>query len=70
MVIVFEDKIIVIEFKFAKTSKDVEVKMEEGKNQIKDRDYASPYEGKNKKIITVVFVTDDEKRQILSTQSE
>ena len=70
VVIVFEDKIIVIEFKFAKTSKDVEVKMEEGKNQIKDRDYASPYEGKNKKMITVVFVADDEKRQILSTQPE
>ena len=70
VVIVFEDKIIVIEFKFAKTSKDVEVKMEEGKNQIKDRDYASPYEGKNKKIITVVFVADDEKRQILSIRPE
>ena len=42
VVIVFKDKIIVIEFKFAKESKDVPAKKKEGEDQIKDRDYASP----------------------------
>ena len=65
VVIVFENKIIVIEFKFAKTSKDVPTKKKEGEDQIKDRDYASPYANTNKKIITAVFVADDKKRQII-----
>ena len=65
VVIVFKDKIIVIEFKFAKESKDVPAKKKEGEDQIKDRDYASPYANTNKKIITAVFVADDKKRQIV-----
>ena len=65
VVIVFEDKIIVIEFKFTKESKDVIPKKKEGEEQIKNRDYASAYESTNKKIITAVFVADDEKRQII-----
>ena len=65
VVIVFKDKIIVIEFKFAKESKDVPTKKKEGEDQIKDRDYASPYANSNKKIITAVFVADDKKKQIV-----
>ena len=38
---------------------------QEGEDQIKDRDYASPYANTNKKIITAVFVADDKKRQIV-----
>ena len=65
VVIVFNDKIIVIEFKLAKKSKDVSIKREEGEHQIQDRDYASAYANTNKKIITAVFVADDEKRQVI-----
>ena len=65
VVVVFKDKlVIVIEFKFALTSKDVDKKRQEGEEQIKSRDYASAYKS-TKKIITAVFVADDEKRQII-----
>ncbi len=65
VVVVFKDKlVIVIEFKFASTSKDVDKKRQEGEEQIKSRDYASAYKS-TKKIITAVFVADDEKRQII-----
>ena len=65
VVVVFKDKlVIVIEFKFAPTSKDVDKKRKEGEDQIKSRDYASAYKS-TKKIITAVFVADDEKRQII-----
>ena len=68
----FEDKIIIIEFKLAPTSKDVPAKKKEGEEQIKK--YVPAYkdissfinEGEkklsNKKIITAVFVADDEQR--------
>ncbi len=65
VVVSFKDKlIVVIEFKFASTSKDVDKKRQEGEEQIKSRDYASAYKS-TKKVITAVFVADDEKRQIV-----
>ena len=65
VVVSFKDKlIVVIEFKFAPTSKDVDKKRQEGEEQIKSRDYASAYKS-TKKVITAVFVADDEKRQIV-----
>ena len=65
VIVSFKDKlIVVIEFKFAPTSKDVAKKREEGEEQIKSRDYASAYKS-TKKVITAVFVADDEKRQIV-----
>ena len=59
----FEDKIIIIEFKLAPNSKDVPAKKKEGEEQIKK--YIPAYENTNKKVITTVFVADDEKRQIV-----
>ena len=65
VVITFKNKlVVVIEFKFAPTSKDVDKKRQEGEDQIKSRDYASTYKA-TKKIITAVFVADDETRQIV-----
>ena len=64
VVISFKDKlIIVIEFKFAKNSRGVFYQRKKGKEQIKSRDYASTYKN-TKKIITAVFIANDEKRQI------
>ena len=63
VVIPFDDKIIIIEFKLAPTSKDVQAKKKEGEVQIKK--YIPAYENINKKIITAVFVADDKKRQII-----
>ncbi len=65
VVIVFKNKVVVIEFKLAKNSSEVEKKRKEGEEQIKSRDYSSAYEGSNKKVINLVLVVDDEKRQIV-----
>ena len=64
IVIPFDDKIIIIEFKFAKNSRGVFYQRKKGKEQIKSRDYASTYKN-TKKIITAVFIANDEKRQIV-----
>ena len=63
LVIPFDNKIIIIEFKLAPTSKDVSVKKKEGEKQIKK--YLQAYANTNKKVVTAVFVADDEKRQII-----
>ena len=63
LVIPFEDKIIIIEFKFANTSKEVDKKRAEGQEQVTK--YAESYKNEGKKIITVVLVADNEKRQII-----
>ncbi|MBR0519575.1 PD-(D/E)XK nuclease domain-containing protein, partial [bacterium] len=72
VVIVFKDKVIVVEFKLAKKSSEVEKKRQEDLEQIKSRDYFSAYlnassfinEGE-KKVINLVLVADDEKRQLV-----
>ena len=64
IVIPFDDKIIIIEFKFAKTSRRVSYQRKKGKEQIESRDYASAYKS-TKKVITAVFVANDEKKQIV-----
>ena len=63
VLIQFDNYIIIIEFKFAKTSSEVESKRKTGAEQVSQ--YAETYANSNKKIITAVFVADDEKRQII-----
>ena len=63
VVIPFDDKIIIIEFKFANTSKEVDKKRAEGQEQAKR--YAESYKNEGKKIITVVLVADNEKKQVV-----
>ena len=62
VVIQFDEHIIIIEFKFAKTSAEVEKMKKQGEEQVAK--YAETYANSNKKIITAVFVADDEQRQI------
>ena len=62
LVIPFDDKIIIIEFKFAKSSKSVPKSRIEGEEQVKQ--YAKTYENENKKIITIVLVADNRKRKV------
>ena len=62
LVIPFDDKIIIIEFKFAKSSKSVPKAKVEGEEQVKK--YAKTYENEGKKIITVVLVADNRKRKM------
>ena len=63
LVIPFDDKIIIIDFKFANTSKEVDKKRLEGEEQVKQ--YAKTYENEGKKIITVVLVADNRKRKVV-----
>ena len=63
LIIPFDDKIIIIEFKFAKSSKSVPKARTEGEEQVKQ--YAKTYENENKKIITVVLVADNRKRKVM-----
>ncbi len=65
IVIVFKNKVIVVEFKLAKNSSEVEKKRKEGEEQIKSRDYSSAYEGSNEKVINLVLIADDEKIQLV-----
>ena len=65
VVIVFKNKVIVVEFKLAKNSSEVEKKRQEGEEQIKSRDYSSAYKENNLKVINLVLVADDEKRTIV-----
>ena len=62
VVIQFEDHIIIIEFKFAKTSAEVAKMRKQGEEQVAK--YAETYKNSNKKVITAVFVANDEIRQI------
>ena len=61
VLIQLRDLIIVLEFKYAAKSGEVQAKLSEGADQLKDREYVKSYEGK--RVLTAVFVADDEKRQ-------
>ena len=63
LIIPFDDKIIIIEFKFAKSSKGVPKARTEGEEQVKQ--YAKTYENENKKVITIVLVADNRKRKVV-----
>lgn len=65
LLIQFSDLIVVLEFKFADKSSLLEKMRFEGMQQIHDRDYAKSYASDGRKVITAVFVANDEKRQII-----
>ena len=63
LVIPFSNKIIIIEFKFAKNSRAISLQRKKGREQIQK--YVSIYEGEStKKIVTAVFIANDDKRQV------
>ncbi|MCR4783587.1 MAG: ATP-binding protein [bacterium] len=64
LVLQFQNLFIVLEFKFAEKSADVEKKELEGWQQIKDREYAKNYDAEGRKVIEAVLVADDERRQV------
>ena len=63
VVIQFKQQIVIIEFKFAASSSEVERKRTEGEKQLQDREYAKTYDVEGRRVITAVIVTDAEKRQ-------
>lgn len=60
-----DELLLIIEFKFAKSSSEIEEKKIEGQRQIEERGYAKGYADGKRKVISAVFVADDEKRQIV-----
>lgn len=64
VVIQLADLIVVLEFKFAKTSAEVAEKLAEGKSQVEDREYAKSYNIEGCKVVTAVIVADDEERRV------
>ena len=63
IVIQLETQIVVIEFKFAPTSAEVDSKRKEGAAQILSRNYAKPYGGGSRKVSAFVVVADGQLRQ-------
>ena len=63
VVVQFEKQIVVLEFKFAEKSSDVDDKKDEGLKQIKEKGYADSYDSEDRKIISAVVVADDENRK-------
>ena len=64
VIINFQNLFLVLEFKFAEKSSDVEKKRLKGKQQINAMEYAKNYDVEERKVITAVLVADDEKRQV------
>ena len=63
VVVQFEKQIVVLEFKFAEKSSDVDDKKDEGLKQMKEKGYADSYDSEGRKIISAVVVADDENRK-------
>lgn len=66
VVITFNNLVVVLEFKFAKNSADVEEMKRIGTEQILERGYAKGYDTEGRKITSAVFVADNENRKIYS----
>lgn len=65
VVIQLGKRIIVLEFKFASRSSEIEQKRNEGRHQMLSRDYAKSYRVEGRTVILEVIVADDEKRQVI-----
>lgn len=65
VVLQFQNLVIVLEFKFAKDSSEIEVKKREGLEQLQERGYAKGYNAEGRKVISAVLVADDVNRQIV-----
>lgn len=65
VIIQFNSLVVVLEFKFAINSSEMEEKKRQGFEQMQDRGYAKGYDGEGRKIVSAVLVADDEQRQII-----
>jgi len=65
VVIQFERQIVVLEFKFAEKSSDVDKKKDEGLKQLNEKGYAKSYDAEERKVVSAVIVADDENREAL-----
>ena len=68
VVIQFDKLIVVLEFKFAPFSKRVDALKAEGIEQLQGLGYARGYEARNRRVVEVVVVADDEARKAIFSQ--
>ena len=59
----FPEQVIVLEFKYAEGSSEVDSKQAEGEQQIQEKNYAKPYDAENRAITTAVIVINGKKRE-------
>lgn len=69
VVVQFERQIVVLEFKFAETSSDIDKKKMEGLVQIKEKGYAESYDSEGRKVISAAVVADDENRKVMAFET-
>ena len=69
VVVQFERQIIVLEFKFAETSSDIDKKKMEGIEQIKEKGYAESYDSEGRKVISAAVVADDGNRKVMAFET-
>ncbi len=60
VLVLFKDLVVVLEFKFAKKSSEVNRLKAKGATQLQDREYTKGYELEGRRIISAVLVADDE----------
>lgn len=65
VVIHFQSCVVVLEFKFAEHSTDIEDKKREGLVQLQDRGYANGYDAEGRMVISAVLVADNEHRKVI-----
>lgn len=65
VLILFEDLVVVLEFKYAGKSSEVGRLKAEGTVQLQDREYTKGYDADGRRIVSEVLVADDEQRQIV-----
>ena len=64
MMLLFKNLIVMLEFKFAKKSSDVERLKAEDITQVQDREYTKGYELDGRRIISAVLVANDERKHV------
>ena len=59
----FPEQVIVLEFKYAKDSSEVDTKRTEGERQIEEKNYAKPYDVEGRAVTAAVLVINGKKRE-------
>ena len=65
VVLQFNNLTVVLEFKFAQNSSDVENMKRKGIEQMQDRNYFKGYDDEGRKIISAVLIADNDKREVV-----
>ena len=65
VVLQFNNLTVVLEFKFAQNSSDVENMKRKGIEQMQDRNYVKGYDDEGRKIISAVLIADNDKREVV-----